>query len=678
MVLLSSLSTYAQNTSMVGDGFGGRAGYCPSNINLGYRHGYAVCGSNNQLYGWGQNTFYGFGAATPTLTTTAVAIPGMTNVIQFAGGNYINGAIKSDGTGWVWGLTNASNGNLNFPTPTQVITDAYQCDTEVEAHSVAFVKKDGTVWFTGRVDFGPTTFLTDCLGSTPCAIQIPGITNAKRVTLGRYYMLILLADGTVKYIGLFMSVTADNTVKPVSGLSNIVAIESNNGTALFLNSAGKVYSANYNTNSVTLVPFPSTAAPIKALGMTAYEGFMALDDNGNFYNWGNSLAGQLGNGLANNDATNIVVPELRATNVRDMKGGDNHAWIVKNDGTLWTTGSYDYFITSNTYRNTFTQIDPTAGGLCAIPTACFTGMAPCVAGTTAPALTSTTATNSCPIATVDLTSLAISSTTPSGASLIWSTHKTPTSAGDTLTTAQKTAVSTAGKYYAMYYDAANACYSPADSVDITITPCPINLANACPTATVNLTTAISASNMPSGASITWHTGTPATTANQVTDPTAISTSGTYYLAFFDGTNNCYSNTSQSVTVTITSCVPPLSANTPAAQTATTGAAKTGNAATELTPTGGTAPYTYSNGTGDVACVAPSGAAALPAGSNLTVNSSTGAYTYTAPSTAGTYYYCIKVCDSATPTPSCVVKTYTLTVSAPACTVTGVTPTFIKN
>lgn len=671
MVLLTSLSSYAQNTSMVGDGFGGRAGYCPSNIGLGWGQGYAVCGSNNQLYAWGSNGNYTFGQATPAQSQTAVAVLGMTNVIQFAGGQNLNAAIKSDGTGWVWGTQ--GTGGVDFPTPTQVITDAYQCDAYGDATCVAFVKKDGTVWVTGRFVYLPNGY-SACLGPTPCAMQIPGITNAKRVTLGKNYILILLADGTVKYIGFFLGVES-YTVQPIPGLSNIVAIESTNIRAIFLNSAGQVYSAdNYPANSPVLVPFPSTAAPIKALGTTAEGGYMALDDNSNFYVWGTEYQGQLGGGLDRNNSTNVPTPTLRATNVRDLKAGLDRTYLIKNDGTLWVTGISILGSTFGTYYSTFTQIDPTTAGLCAIPTACFTGMVPCVAGTTAPTLTPTTATNSCPTATVDLTSLAISSTTPSGASLIWSMHKTPTSAGDTLTTAQKTAVSTAGKYYALYYDATNACYSPADSVDITITPCAINLANACPTSTVNLMTAISATNLPSGATVTWHTGTPATTANKITDPTAVSTSGNYYMAYFDGTNNCYSETSQAVTVTITPC---LSASNPAAQTATPSQAKTGNAATELAPTGGTAPYTYSNGAGDVACVAPSGATALPAGSNLTVNSSTGAYTYTAPSTAGTYYFCIKICDSATPTASCIVKTYTLTVTA-TCNAGTAAPILVKN
>jgi alpha-tubulin suppressor-like RCC1 family protein len=81
----------------------------------------------------------------------------------------------------------------------------------------------------------------------------------------------------------------------------------------------------------------------------------------------------------------------------------------------------------------------------------------------------------------------------------------------------------------------------------------ITKANACPTTTVDLTT-ITASNMPAGATLTWHTGTPATTANKITG-TAVA-AGTYYAAFFDATNNCYSGTSGAGTTAVTATVNP--------------------------------------------------------------------------------------------------------------------------
>lgn len=82
------------------------------------------------------------------------------------------------------------------------------------------------------------------------------------------------------------------------------------------------------------------------------------------------------------------------------------------------------------------------------------------------------------------------------------------------------------------------------------------IANVCPATTVDLTT-ITASNLPSFTSLTWHTATPATTANKITG-TAVA-AGTYYAAFFDATANCYSGTggngsaTTSVTASVNSC-----------------------------------------------------------------------------------------------------------------------------
>lgn len=88
------------------------------------------------------------------------------------------------------------------------------------------------------------------------------------------------------------------------------------------------------------------------------------------------------------------------------------------------------------------------------------------------------------------------------------------------------------------------------------------ISNVCPATTVNLTT-ITASNLPASTTLTWHTGTPATTANKITG-TAVA-AGIYYAAFFDATNNCYSGASGSattaVTATVNSCVTPCNAGT---------------------------------------------------------------------------------------------------------------------
>jgi hypothetical protein len=101
---------------------------------------------------------------------------------------------------------------------------------------------------------------------------------------------------------------------------------------------------------------------------------------------------------------------------------------------------------------------------------------------------------------------------------------------------------------------------------------------------------------------------------------------------------------------------------PPVKTTPPGGTENGNAGQELNPVGGTSPYTYANGAGDAKCVAPIGSPAyqyLPASSNLVVNAA-GTYSYTAPTTPGNYYFCVKVCDSSTPA-ICNVAVYKVNV-----------------
>ena len=64
------------------------------------------------------------------------------------------------------------------------------------------------------------------------------------------------------------------------------------------------------------------------------------------------------------------------------------------------------------------------------------------------------------------------------------------------------------------------------------------ISNVCPVHTYDLTS-ITASNGPVNTSLTWHTGTPATTANKVGTPAAV-TAGIYYAAFYSASDDCYS------------------------------------------------------------------------------------------------------------------------------------------
>jgi gliding motility-associated-like protein len=86
-----------------------------------------------------------------------------------------------------------------------------------------------------------------------------------------------------------------------------------------------------------------------------------------------------------------------------------------------------------------------------------------------------------------------------------------------------------------------------------------SLTSVCPSTTVNLNP-ITATNPPifTGVTLTWHTASPATAANQLTTAQAaqVPAGAAYYAAFYDSVNDCYSPTAP-VTTTLSPPIVPL-------------------------------------------------------------------------------------------------------------------------
>ena len=385
--------------------------------------------------------------------------------------------------------------------------------------------------------------------------------------------------------------------------------------------------------------------------------------------------------------TTITASNLPGSTTLTWHTGTPATTANKVTGTAVAAGTYYaafFDATNNCYSGT-------GGNGSATTTVTATVAACCVAGTSAPTLSASTKANVCPATTVNLTTITASNL-PGGTTLTWHT-------GTPATTANKVTGTTvaAGTYYAAFFDATANCYSgtggngsATTTVTATVAVCCVagtsaptlsasTKANVCPATTVDLTT-ITASNLPGSTTLTWHTGTPATTANKVTG-TAVA-AGTYYAAFFDATNNCYSGTggngsaTTTVTATVSSCITPVTVGTPAVISGVTGTTITGNPPTSVS--GGTAPYTYSNGAGDPLCTSPtSPTLTLPSGKITGLNSSTGAHSVNLTGVSpGTYQYCIKVCDS-TGT-NCDMSIHIVTVTGASCNAGSVAPSLIKN
>lgn len=182
-------------------------------------------------------------------------------------------------------------------------------------------------------------------------------------------------------------------------------------------------------------------------------------------------------------------------------------------------------------------------------------------------------TNACPATTVDLATAVDITTVPVNATVTYHSSATPTAANQ-LGSTTVTAGATETTYYAAYktYEVTtnSYCYSNSSPIVVIRTVCclvssvasPVlsnTLAsNVCPQQTVSLL-GITASNQPANTVLSWHSGTPATAANQITNVSALS-AGIYYAAFYDPINNCFSGTAVTpVTASLSTCLLPLQA-----------------------------------------------------------------------------------------------------------------------
>lgn len=160
-------------------------------------------------------------------------------------------------------------------------------------------------------------------------------------------------------------------------------------------------------------------------------------------------------------------------------------------------------------------------------------------------------TNTCPTTFVDLTNH-VTGTPPAGSTLVW-IKGLPLNISNQVSNPSQVAEN--GDYYAAFYDAVNNCFSPVGApITVTINTCAnVTLANVCPSTSVDLTSHASPLTSTGGAPLKWFTSSTPSTSTMVVDPSNVSTSGTYYPAYYDAVNNCFSPSGSGVVVTISSC-----------------------------------------------------------------------------------------------------------------------------
>lgn len=406
----------------------------------------------------------------------------------------------------------------------------------------------GLTWADSTVSTSLAIGSTNTYGNTRTLtlnnVTVPAGTSyiyvdAKTSTAGTYNNQATYTVGANNYVSDDPSVTGANSPTPLTIIANDP--EAN------LTITKAVDKATAGQNEVLTYTYTITNPNGSAINTTLQDQLPA-DASGNTPTFVASSLTGVGSALV---STYAGAASLTIRNLSIPANGSLTVTIQANTGT-YTVG--------DTIKNIISIVPDVAAGYRL--TTKYSGSAntkigaSCAAGTTAPNLATTTLTNVCPATSANLASIAVGNK-PNGTVMTWHTGTPATSSNKV---ADSTSV-TAGTYYAVFYDAAFNCYSGATSgsattaVTVTLDVCPANItvSNVCPATTVDLTTRFSGT-VPSGKVVTWHTGLPTTTANKVANPAAV-VAGTYYAAFYDSVNDCYSpGTPNGIVVTITTCV----------------------------------------------------------------------------------------------------------------------------
>jgi alpha-tubulin suppressor-like RCC1 family protein len=294
--------------------------------------GYGIA-SDGQMFCWGNNSFGQLGTnGVPVQATTPVVLSvDKTWRSLSKGGESFIGAIKTDGTLWMWGLnsfgqlgTNDANNRLT-PVTTFSGGNSWK-QVSCGRHFAAAIKTDGSLWVWGsnyaaRLGIGtaanpPTDPVgTDIIASTPIT-TFAGGNDWKSVSCGYAHVLAIKNDGKLYAWGVNDTAQCGQNPSQV-GIIVTIPTEVEPGFVWKTASAGRFHSA-------------------------------AIKDNGSLWVWGRNTVGQLG--IGNVDPNIIYTSPFQLYNAdfgnnfgsgdwKDVACGQLHTVALKSNGSLWAWGS---------------------------------------------------------------------------------------------------------------------------------------------------------------------------------------------------------------------------------------------------------------------------------------------------------------------------------------------------
>ena len=269
----------------------------------------SLVGSNNELFGWGDNENGELAQNDVVLRSSPTQIPGATWSRGCSGGTAYNKGhslfIKSDGTLWAWGINNAGalgqNNTTSYSSPVQIPGTTW-CRVQGSDNIMA-VKTDGTLWswaFRSSMWFNGDNINQ----SSPKQISGSWSTEYNAFSGGYYNSFAIRSDGTLWGVGWRLG----------------GYLGQNENVNAWVSSPIQIYGGGTNWKSVGV------------MGNTR----IATKTDGTLWGWGNNGGGQIGNNTTIKYSSPTQVP---GTTWDKVSSGNYTTTATKTDGTLWTWGN---------------------------------------------------------------------------------------------------------------------------------------------------------------------------------------------------------------------------------------------------------------------------------------------------------------------------------------------------
>jgi alpha-tubulin suppressor-like RCC1 family protein len=316
----------------------------------------AAIKTDGTLWSWGWNLYGQLGTnGTASRSSPVQTVSGGTNWKQVSAGGMISAAIKTDGTLWLWGAGNygqlGTNSIISASSPVQTVSGGTNWKqvsvgwADTTAH-VGAIKTDGSLWLWGMSDSGRLGTNNTTRRSSPVQ-TVSGGTNWKQISIGHAHTAAIKTDGTLWLwgdgaaggLGDNTAASKSSPVQTVAGGSSWKQVSTGCVHSAAIKTDGTLWvwgdngSGQLGTNNTT-----DRSSPVQTLsGGTNWKqisiGFRfssAIKTDGSLWLWGSGTTGQLGQNSVTSRSSPVQIISC-GNNWKQVSVGC-HALAIREEG----------------------------------------------------------------------------------------------------------------------------------------------------------------------------------------------------------------------------------------------------------------------------------------------------------------------------------------------------------